>query len=61
LYYLDVRGLSDRDLIVSIGSQAEVNAILNKERPLTLDMIRRLNQDLGITAEILIQPYTTSK
>ena len=54
MYYLDVRRLSDRDLIVSIGSQEEVNAILNKQRPLTLEMIRRLNQDLGIPAKILI-------
>ncbi|VEP15536.1 putative transcription regulator containing HTH domain [Hyella patelloides LEGE 07179] len=60
-YYLEARGLSKQDLEVFIGSQEQVNAILNKKQPLTLEMIRRLNQDLGIPAEILIQPYSLEK
>ncbi|MGL6341624.1 MAG: transcriptional regulator, partial [Waterburya sp.] len=36
-------------------------AILNKQQPLTLDIIRRLNQELGIPAEILIKPYSLEK
>lgn len=61
LYYLESRGLSEQDLAISIGSQQEVAAILNKQKPLTLDIIRRLNQDLKISAEILIQPYPLEK
>ena len=60
-YYLEARGLSDRDLEPSIGSQEQVWAILNKQQPLTLEIIRRLNQDLGIPAEVLIQPYSLEK
>ncbi|MGL5941425.1 MAG: helix-turn-helix domain-containing protein [Waterburya sp.] len=60
-YYLEARGLSERNLEVSIGSQEQVTAILNKQQPLTLDIIRRLNQDLGIPAEILIKPYSLEK
>ncbi|GAB4524257.1 MAG: type II toxin-antitoxin system HigA family antitoxin [Pleurocapsa sp.] len=61
LYYLESRGLSEQDLAVSIGNKQEVTEILNKQRPLTLDIIRRLNQDFNIPAEILIQPYSLEK
>lgn len=61
LYYLEARGLSARDLEASIGSQEQVSAILNRQQPLTLDMIRRLNQDLGISAEVLIKPYSLAQ
>ena len=61
LYYLEARGLSYQDLEVSIGSQEQVTAILNRKQPLTLDIIRRLNQDLGIPAEVLIKPYSLEK
>ena len=61
LYYLESRGLSEQDLAVSIGSQQEATAILNRQKPSTLDTIRRLNQDFNIPAEILIQPYSLEK
>lgn len=61
LYYLEVRGLSERDLVDDIGTREQVTAILNKQQPLTLDIIRRLNQNLGIPAEILIKPYSLMK
>ena len=35
--------------------------ILNKQQPLNLDAIRRLNQDFGISAEVLIKPYSLEK
>ena len=61
LYYLEARGLSEQDLAASIGSQEQVTAILKRKKPLTLDIIRRLNRDLGISAEVLIQPYSLEK
>ena len=61
LYYLEARGLSHQDLAASIGSIEQVTAILNRQQPLNLDTIRRLNQDLGIPAEVLIKPYSLSK
>jgi HTH-type transcriptional regulator / antitoxin HigA len=60
-YYLESRGLSEQDLAVSIGSQQEAAAILNRQKPLTLDIIRLLNQDFNISAEILIKPYSLEK
>ncbi|MDJ0724628.1 MAG: transcriptional regulator [Prochloraceae cyanobacterium] len=61
LYYLEARGLSEQDLVDYIGTREQVTAILNKQQPLTLDIIRRLNQNLGIPAEILIKPYSLMK
>lgn len=57
LYYMDTRGLSRRDLEPCLGSRARVSEILSRKRSLTLEMIRKLNQNLGIPAEVLIQSY----
>jgi HTH-type transcriptional regulator / antitoxin HigA len=57
LYYMESRGLTRRDLEPFIGSRARVSEILNRKRPLTMEMIRNLNRGLGISAEVLIQPY----
>jgi hypothetical protein len=37
-----------------LGSRHRVSEILNRRRPLSIGMIRALNQGLGIPAEILI-------
>jgi HTH-type transcriptional regulator/antitoxin HigA len=39
-----------------IGSRNRVYEILNRKRPLTLPMIWRLHEGLGIPAEALIKP-----
>lgn len=56
-YHMESRGLSRRDLEPYIGSRARISEILNRRRPLTLRMIRNLEEGLGIPAEILVQPY----
>jgi HTH-type transcriptional regulator/antitoxin HigA len=61
LYHLESRGLSRGDLEPHLGSRARVSEVLNRKRPLTLEMIRRLHRDLGIPAEVLIQPYRLPK
>jgi HTH-type transcriptional regulator/antitoxin HigA len=60
-YYMDARGWSRRDLEPCLGSRARVSEILSRKRTLTLEMIRQLNQELGIPAEILIQPYESAQ
>ena len=57
-YYMDSRGLTRRDLEPYLGSRARVAEVLNRKRGLSIDMIRRLHQGLGISADILIQPYS---
>jgi HTH-type transcriptional regulator / antitoxin HigA len=49
--------LSVDELEPVIGSKAEIADILHRKQALTLEMIRGLHQQLGIPAQILIQPY----
>lgn len=60
-YYMDARGWSRRDLESCLGSRARVSEVLSRKRSLTLEMIRKLNQKLGIPPEILIQPYESAQ
>lgn len=60
-YWMESRDLKVSDLEACIGSSARVAAVLNRQRALTLGMIRRLHSGLGIPAEILIQPYELQK
>ena len=50
------KGLTRRNLEKILGSRSRVSEILNRKRPLTLEMIRRLHALWGIPAESLIQP-----
>jgi len=52
---LRAHGLQPRDLIPYIGSRNRVHEVLNRRRELTLNMIRRLHDGLGIPAESLIK------
>ncbi len=59
IHQMESQGLSRKDLIPLIGSRARVSEILNKKRTLSINMIRKLQKGLGISAEILIKPYKT--
>ncbi len=56
-YIMESRGLARKDLEAFIGPRGRVSDILNRVRPLTLEMIRRLSSGLGIPAAVLIQDY----
>ncbi len=58
VYHMESRGLSRRDLEAYIGSRARVSEVLNRKRSLSIDMIRNIHAGLGISAEVLIQPYS---
>ena len=55
-FRMEQAGLTARDLERYIGPKGRVSEVLNRRRPLTLAMIRRLQAGLGIPAEILIRP-----
>jgi HTH-type transcriptional regulator/antitoxin HigA len=59
-YYMESRGLSPNELEQHIGNNATVAEVLNRKRALTIDMIRRLHAGLGISADVLIQPYAVA-
>lgn len=46
-----------KDLAGVIGFRSRVTEILSKKRKLSLSMIRRLNRDLHISTDVLIQEY----
>lgn len=56
-FRMEQMGLSRKDLEPFLGSRARVSEVLNRKRPLSVEMIRRLNAGLGIPAEVLIRPY----
>lgn len=54
-------GLTAKDLEPMIGRPNRVYEILNRKRPLTLAMIRKLHAGLGIPAESLIRPTSVAR
>jgi len=54
-FRMEQQGLKRKDLEPYIGSAPKVSEVLNGKRPLSLNMIRRLSEGLGIPAEVLIQ------
>src|SRR2546423_10811275 len=56
-HVMEARELSRKDLEPFIGSRARVAEVLNRVRPLSLEMIRRLTERLGLPAEVLVRGY----
>ncbi len=56
-FRMDQLGYKQKDLAKAIGLKSRVSEILNKKRKLTIDMIRRLHDTLGIPTEVLIKEY----
>lgn len=54
-FRMEQQGLTRRDLETLIGSRSRVAEVLNRRRGLSLQMIRRIHDGLGIPAEILIR------
>jgi len=55
-FRMEQQGLTRKDLGPLIGTRTRVAEVLNRKRNLSIAMIRRLHQALGIPAEVLIQP-----
>jgi HTH-type transcriptional regulator / antitoxin HigA len=56
LFRMEQQGLTRKDLEPLIGTRARVAEVLNRKRGLSIEMIRRLNEELGISADVLIRP-----
>lgn len=57
IYVMESRGLTRKDLEPYVGSRGRVAEVLNRDRPLTLQMIRRLSGGLGLPADVLVRRY----
>lgn len=55
-FRIEQQGLNRKDLEPLIGTRARVAEVMNRKRSLSIDMIRRLHERLGISAEVLIRP-----
>jgi HTH-type transcriptional regulator/antitoxin HigA len=54
-FRMEQQGLSRKDLESMIGSRTRVAEVLNRRRGLSINMIRRLHERLGISADVLIR------
>ena len=55
-FRMEQQGLTPRDLEPMIGSRGRVSEVLSGKRRLSMAMVWRLHQGLGIAAETLIRP-----
>jgi HTH-type transcriptional regulator/antitoxin HigA len=55
-FRMEQQGLSRKELEPLIGTRTRVAEVLNRKRSLSIAMIRRLHERLGISAETLIRP-----
>jgi HTH-type transcriptional regulator / antitoxin HigA len=55
-FRMEQQGLTRRDLEEIIGTRTRIAEVLNRKRGLSITMIRRLHERLGISAEVLIRP-----
>ena len=60
-HVMEARELTRKDLEPFIGSRARVAEVLNRVRPLTLDMIRKLAEGLELPADVLIRGYRVKR
>lgn len=55
-FRMEQQNLTRKDLEPMIGTRTRVAEVLNRKRGLSINMIRRLHERLGISADVLIRP-----
>jgi HTH-type transcriptional regulator / antitoxin HigA len=60
-FRMEQQGLTRKDLEPLIGIRARVAEVMTRKRSLSIEMIRRLHQHLGISADVLIRPTRESE
>ena len=55
-FRMEQQGLTRKDLEEIIGTRTRIAEVLSRKRGLSIAMIRRLHERLGISAEVLIRP-----
>ncbi|MBL4614277.1 MAG: transcriptional regulator [Magnetovibrio sp.] len=61
LFRMDQEGMERKDLEPMLGARSRVSEVLTRKRGLSLSMIRSLNENLHIPAEVLIREYQLNK
>lgn len=60
-YRMEVSGYTPADLARLLGSRPRASEILNRRRPLTMEMAYKLSRRWNIPAESLVRPYRLRK
>ena len=60
-FRMEQQGLTRKDLEPLIGTRTRIAEVLNRRRGLSIEMIRRLHDTLGIPADVLIRPSRRDK
>ena len=56
-YAIEELGHSQAELADILGSRSRASEVLARRRPLTLEMIQKINASWKIPADLLVQPY----
>ena len=56
-FIMEQNSLKQNDLIGILGDKTTVSKVLNRKRPLTLEMIRNFSKRFNISADLLIKDY----
>ena len=56
-YAIDELGHTQAELAYILGSRSRASEVLARRRPLTLEMIQKINASWKIPADLLVQPY----
>jgi HTH-type transcriptional regulator/antitoxin HigA len=54
-FRMEQQGLTRKDLEGVLGSRTRIAEVLNRRRGLSINMIRRVHEKLGISADVLIR------
>ena len=60
-FRMEQNNMKNKDLAEIVGGKSKASEILNKKRRLTLSMIRKIHNVMGIPAELLIREYRLAK
>jgi HTH-type transcriptional regulator/antitoxin HigA len=57
-FIMEQREMKQADLIGILGDKTNVSKVLNRKRPLTLEMIRKFSKAFNVSADLLIKEYS---
>lgn len=60
-FRMEQQGLEDKDLVPFLGQRSRVTEIMNRQRRLSISMIRKLNEGLRIPLDCLVKEYQLVK
>ncbi|MFV0576535.1 MAG: type II toxin-antitoxin system HigA family antitoxin [Vibrio sp.] len=60
-FRMEQQGLEDKDLVPFLGQRSRVSEVMNRQRRLSISMIRKLHTGLSIPLDCLVKEYQLVK